>query len=121
MGLDPRLVALAPEAEARDGGGGEQLGRQDRVHLADELVADVDGGLGHGPAELEVVGDVVLAAARRAVAEDVVRRRIVAVGGFSSGSLVRGRRLRPGAGVRILRRRGRVFRVGRHRFRVSRQ
>lgn len=45
-----------------------------RLTFANELVADVDGGLGDGAAELEVVGNVVLAAARRA-AEDAGGRR----------------------------------------------
>ncbi|KAJ8132238.1 hypothetical protein O1611_g1383 [Lasiodiplodia mahajangana] len=40
-----------------------------RLTFANELVADVDGSLGDGAAELEVVGNVVFAAARRA-AED---------------------------------------------------
>lgn len=114
MRLDVRLVALAPKAQPRDDGGDDKLRRQDRVHLADELVADVDGGLGHGPAELEVVGQVVLAAARRS--EDVGRCVVAAVVA-TDGLLIRRWCLRPGARIRVLRRRGRVFRVRRHRLR----
>jgi len=67
------LVALAPEGHCADEGSDDELGREDGVDLADELVADVDCGLGDGAAKLEVVGDVVLAAAR--LAKDVGRAR----------------------------------------------
>lgn len=73
MRLDPGLVPLAPEAEPADDRRGRQLRRQDRVHLADELVPDVHRRLGHRAPELEVVGDVVLAApGLRCSVEEVV-------------------------------------------------
>lgn len=71
--LDEVLVAVAPEGQSADEGGDDELGREDGVDLADELVADVDRGLGDGAAKLEVVRDVVLAAAR--LAKDVGRAR----------------------------------------------
>jgi hypothetical protein len=52
MRLDPRLVAVAHEAEAADGARDDELDRQDGVDLADELVADLDGRLGDGAAKL---------------------------------------------------------------------
>lgn len=108
MRLDPGLVARAPETYPAHGGGGEELGRQDRVDFADELVADLDCRFGDGAAELEVVGDVVVAAARRGFEEG---RR----GGVRCGSsLVGGRRLRPGARVGVLGRRRLVLGVGGH-------
>ena len=44
MALDPRLVRIAEEADGAQGGGGNELDGEDAVDLADELVADVDGG-----------------------------------------------------------------------------
>lgn len=54
MGLDPCLVALAPEAEGGDDAGGDELDGEDRVDLADELVADVGCRFGHGAAKLSM-------------------------------------------------------------------
>lgn len=71
--LNELLVAVAPKGHSAYEGGDDELGREDGVDLADELVADVDRGLGDGAAKLEVVGDVVLAAAR--LAKDVGRAR----------------------------------------------
>lgn len=109
--LNELLVAVAPKGHGADEGGDDELGREDGVDLADELVADVDRGLGDGAAKLEVVRDVVLAAAR--LAKDVGRAR------GRLGALVRrGGRLRPGAGadaiVRVLCGRGVVLCVSRH-------
>lgn len=50
--LDPGLVPLAQEAQRADGARRDELHRQDGVHLADELVADLDGGLGDRAAKL---------------------------------------------------------------------
>lgn len=83
--------------------------------FANELVADVDRSLGDGAAELEVVGEVVLAAPRR-TAEDAGggrgRRRWLLM-------LVRRGRLRPGALFGILRRRGGVLGIGGHGSRIA--
>lgn len=84
--------------------------------FANELVANVGGGLGDGTAKLEVVGDVVLTAARRG-AEDSSRRRSRrrrcrrCRGIFI---LVGRRRLGPGGLVGVLGRRGGVLGVGSH-------
>lgn len=107
MRLDPGLVVGAPKAEAAHDAGDNELGCENRVHLADKLVADIDCSLSNGATELEVIGDVVLAAARGT--EDV--------GGAGCGlvSLVRRGRLRVGADlIRVLARRGVVFSVGCH-------
>lgn len=72
MRLDPGLVALTPEAEAADDGRDNKLRGQDGVDLANELVADVDSGLGYGAAKLEVIGDVVFTAARLAAAKKAI-------------------------------------------------
>lgn len=81
MALDPGLVALVEEADAADAAGGDELDGQDGVDLADELVADVDGGLGDGAAKLEVVRDVVLAAPGRAAGAEQTLRLVAAGGG----------------------------------------
>lgn len=116
MRLDPVLVGRADEADGAHGAGDEQLHRQDGVDLADELVADVDGGLGHAAAKLEVVGHVVLTRSGDAVAAGE-EARLVGVGGV--GLLVGGRRLlrkgrtrRGGGVVGILLRGGGVLCVG---------
>lgn len=85
MLLDPGLVALAHEAEGAHGAGDEQLDGQDGVDLADELVPDVDGGLGHALAVLEVVGQVVVLAPARAGRAAAEEARLVVVG---AGGLV---------------------------------
>lgn len=119
MVLDPGLVALAHEAQGAHGTGDEQLDGQDGVDLADELVPDVDGGLGHALAVLEVVGQVVILAPARAAGEQA---RLVVVG---TGGLVRGgclAVLRGGGGpccrhaVRVVLRRGGVLCVGHGRI-----
>ena len=53
MALDPGLVAIAEEADGAHGGRGDELDGQDGVDLADELVSDIDGGLGYRAAELQ--------------------------------------------------------------------
>ena len=114
MALDPGLVPFVEEADAADAAGGDELDRQDGVDLADELVADIDGGLGDGAAKLEVVRDVVLAAPGRAAgAEQTLRLvaggRALGVGGRGGGvvfGLVLGRALvfgRGGHGLIVLR------------------
>jgi hypothetical protein len=93
MRLDPCLITLTEESKSTDASGGSKLDREDSVDLADELVANVDGRLGYRASELwldvserllgkcdrtkkkkenptretylEIVGNVVLAAARR--------------------------------------------------------
>jgi hypothetical protein len=50
--LDPVLIVGAHEGDGADGASDDELHRQDGVDLADELVADVDGGLCDGAAEL---------------------------------------------------------------------
>lgn len=55
MALYPVLVAFAEERERTDTGGGKELDGQNGVNLADELVSDVDGSLGHRAAKLEFV------------------------------------------------------------------
>ncbi len=52
MFLDPFLVALAEEGECADTRGGNQLDGENGVHLADELVTDIDGRFGDGASEL---------------------------------------------------------------------
>lgn len=104
MRLDPVLVGRADEADGAHGARDEQLHRQDGVDLADELVADIDGGLGHAAAKLEVVGHVVLARPGDAVAAGE-EARLVGVGG--GRLLVGGRRLLRKGG-RTRRRRGGV-------------
>ena len=52
MALDPALVGLAEEADGADTGRGDELYRENGVDLADELVADIDGGLGDGSSKL---------------------------------------------------------------------
>lgn len=149
MRLDPDLVVGAPEAEAADDAGHDELRGQDGIHyntqcqsvviaihpsrrriamrlrrvarasalgslsnerltFANELVADVDGGLGDGAAELEVIGNVVLAAPRRTAEDAGDGRRLLLL------VLVRRGRLRPGALFGILRRRRGVLGVGGH-------
>lgn len=58
MALDPRLVRIAEEADGAQGGGCDELDGEDTVDLADELVADVDGGFGDGASKLFVESDV---------------------------------------------------------------
>lgn len=45
--LDPGLVGGGPEGGGGDGGRGNELNGEDGVDLADEGVADVDGGFGY--------------------------------------------------------------------------
>lgn len=52
MSLDPVLVSLAEESEGADSRGREKLNGENGVHLADELVADVDSSLSHRAAKL---------------------------------------------------------------------
>lgn len=52
VALNPFLITSAEEGEGAHSGGGEELDGEDGVDLADELVADVDGSLGHGAAKL---------------------------------------------------------------------
>lgn len=52
VALDPVTVSFAEEAQRADGRGGNELHRQDGVHFADELVADVDGGFRDGASKL---------------------------------------------------------------------
>lgn len=52
VSLDPVLVTLTNEAEGADEPGGDQLNREDGVDLADELVSDIDRGLGDGASKL---------------------------------------------------------------------
>jgi hypothetical protein len=135
MRLDPRLVAVAHEAEAADGARDDELDRQDGVDLADELVADLDGRFGDGAAKLrtavssmdgmirrvslslqiasrilvssylEVIGNVILAAAGAG------EETLLVLGGAALG-LVRRGRLR--VSLWVLLRSRRVFDVGRH-------
>lgn len=72
MRLNPGLVALTPKAEAADDGCDDELRSQDGVDLADELIANIDGGLGHGAAKLEIIRNVVLAATRLAAAKEAI-------------------------------------------------
>lgn len=87
MRLDPVLIGRADEADGAHGTGDEQLESQDGVNLADELIADVDGGLGHAAAKLEVIGQVVLARARNAIAACKEPRFVV--GGLVGGWCLR--------------------------------
>lgn len=52
MRLDPVLVAIAEEAEGRNGARGDELDCQDGVDLADELVTDFNCGFGYGTTKL---------------------------------------------------------------------
>lgn len=62
-GMRPHPVPIrsAHETQGTDAAGDEQLDGQDGVDLADELVANLDGGLGHVAAKLEVIGEIILA------------------------------------------------------------
>lgn len=55
MALNPGLVAFAEERDAAHNGSGQELDAEDGVDLADELVADIDGGLGDGASKLQAV------------------------------------------------------------------
>lgn len=109
--LDPVLVGRADEADGADGAGDEQLHGQDGVDLANELVADVDGGLGHAATELEVIGDVVLAGPGDAVAAREEARLVVGGGLVGGRCLLREGRTRWDVVGVLLRGRG-VLRVG---------
>lgn len=112
MRPNPVSVRSAHEPEGADAAGDEQLDGQDRVDLADELVANLDGGLGHIPAKLEVIGEVVLARPRYAAG------KTLGIGGLRCGGAccLVGRR---SGGVikvviRVLRRSSRVLGVCSH-------
>lgn len=62
--MDPVLVALIEKRDGADACGGEKLYGEDGINLADELVANVDCGFGDGASKLEVIGQVILTAAR---------------------------------------------------------
>lgn len=101
MVLNPRLVPFAHKAERADKPRNQQLYRQDGVNFANKLITNIDGRLRNAAAELEVIGQVVVAvhaAARNAREESrlilgggLVRRRCLAVrgsGGTSAGDRV---------------------------------
>lgn len=52
MALDPCPVRIAEEAHGTQCHRRQQLHRQNRIHLAHKLVADVDRRLRHRPAKL---------------------------------------------------------------------
>jgi len=52
VALDPSLVVLAKEAHAGDGTRDDKLDGEDGVDFADELIADIEGCLGHTTAKL---------------------------------------------------------------------
>lgn len=111
VALDPLLVALAEEADGADDGGRDELDGEDRVDLADELVADVEAGFGDGASEFEVVGDVVVV---ETAARDTAAKETLGVLSSAILGLVRWGRLRV-LGV-LLRSRG-VFGRARHLIR----
>lgn len=55
MTLDPVLVTSAEECEAANTSSGKELNSEDGVHLADELVTDIDSGLSYGAAKLKIM------------------------------------------------------------------
>lgn len=105
--LDPSLVSLTPKAKTADDTRDDQLGGQDGVDLADELVPYLDGGLSNRAAELEVIGDVVLAAARLAAAKETICV-LGALGLIGRWSLT------PGGLIRVLGRRSLIFGLAGH-------
>lgn len=109
--LNPGLVGRADEADGAHGAGDKQLHCQNGVDLADELVADVDGGFGHAAAELEVIGNVVLARPANTIAACEEARFVVSGGGLVGGWCLREGWTRWDA-VGVLLRGGRVLRVG---------
>src|SRR5437763_11610125 len=57
--LDPGLVSSAPKAKGTNSGRSQDLYCQNGVDLADELVANVNSGLGHATAKLYKVSTEV--------------------------------------------------------------
>lgn len=114
MVLNPRLITLAHKAQRAHKARDQQLHSQDGVDFANKLIADIDGRLRDAAAELEIIGQIVVAvhaAARDAGKESrlilgggLVGRWCLAVGG-SGGT---------GAGDRVwvVLRRGGVLCVG---------
>lgn len=52
VALNPCFVALAPECEGADTSGGDELDCKDGVHLANELVANIDCRFSYRASEL---------------------------------------------------------------------
>ena len=53
MRLNVVLVRLVEEGQSRNGSSGDELDSEDRVDLADELVANIDGGFRYGTSKLD--------------------------------------------------------------------
>lgn len=114
MVLDPRLVALTHKAQCAHEPRHQQLHGQDRVDLADKLIADVDGRLGDAAAKLEVIGQVVIAVQAAARNARVESRLVVGGGLVGWRCLAVGCGGGPGPGnrVRVVLCGGTVFCVG---------
>lgn len=53
MALDPGLVCIAEEADGAEACSGDELDGENAVDLADELVANIDGGFSDRASKLE--------------------------------------------------------------------
>lgn len=90
MLLNPGLIPLADEAEGAHGTGDEQLDGEDSIDLADELMADVNGGLCDALAILEVIWQVGIVLAPTRAGTTAKKPGLIVLG---AGWLVRRRSL----------------------------